>query len=234
MTYGFLVNNNAGFKQFDDTFSSYRLLGSGVGSSGAVISFSGANGGPALILIRPTAYGQWVGAQLYKTQNTSFKCHVWSKTVNGGWSFFTPTSGTFNYQIYVANRDFPTAASGYGLFINSPTGERVLDTKFPPLRIDSVGYRIPSLNGSVTINLASSPFNRYAALNSTGCSREVTDLFGESVTGVVLTFTSNNTCVYEAGLFVLPSSGGRFVYDIDNPNNLSFMLSADASVIGGY
>jgi hypothetical protein len=230
MTYGFLVNNNSGFKQFDDTFSSYRLLGSGVGSSGAVISFSGANGGPALILIRPTAYGQWVGAQMYKTQNTSFKCHVWSKTVNSGYSFFTPTSGTFNYQIYVANRDFPTAASGYGLFINSPTGERVLDTKFPPLRIDSVGYHTSSLGGATTINLASSPFNRYAALNSTGC----TDLFLGGVIGVVFTFTSNNSCVYEVGTFMLPSSGGNFVYDIATPDYQSFMLSVDPVLIGGY
>ena len=230
MSYGLLVNNNSGFKQFDDTFSSYRLLGSGVGSSGAVVSFSGANGGPALILIRPTAYGQWVGAQMYKTQNTSFKCHVWSKTVSGGVSYFTPTSGTFNYQIYVANRDFPTAASGYGLTINSPTGERVLDTKFPPLRIDSVGYNPPPSGGAATINLASSSFNRYATLNSTGCS----SLFMGIVFGVVLTLTSNNSCVYEAGVLVLPISGGRPVYDIATPAYESFMLSVDPLLIGGY
>ena len=230
MTYGFLVNNNAGFKQFDDTFSSYRLLGSGVGSSGAVVSFSGADGGPALILIRPTAYGQWVGAQMYKTQNTSFKCHVWSKTVSNGFSYFTPTSGAFSYQIYVANRDFPITASGYGLLINSSTGERVLDTKFPPLRIDSVNYNPPSASGSVTINLASSSFNRYATLNSTGCA----NLFMGGVYGVVLTFTSNNTCIYETGILSLPTSGGRPVYDIATPAYESFMLSLDPLLIGGY
>ena len=230
MAYGFLVNNNAGFKQFDDTFSSYRLLGSGVGYSGAVISFGGANGGPALILIRPTSYGQWVGAQMYKTQNTSFKCHVWSKTVSSGMSYFTPTSGTFSYQIYVANRDFPIAVSGYGLLINSPTGERVLDTNFPPLRIDSIGYTPVASGGPVTINLASSSFNRYAALNSTGCS----NLFMGIVFGVVFTFTSNNSCVYDAGVLNLPRSGGKPIYDIATPNYESFMLSVDTLLIGGY
>lgn len=228
MAYGLLVRNNSGFKQFDDTFSSYRLLGSGVGSSGATVSFSGASGGPALILIRPSSYGQWVGAQMYKTQSTSFKCHVWSKTVSSGMSYFTPTSGTFSYQIYVANRDFPTATSGYGLIVNSPTGERVLDTNFPPLRIDSIGYT--PTGGAVTINLASSSFNRYAALNATGCS----SLFMGVVFGVVFTFTSNNSCVYDAGVFNLPISGGRPVYDIATPAYDSFMLSVDPLLIGGY